>query len=317
MKQENKNYNNGFVGSISSKFIFSKYIELFFISLLLIPVLASASLEVKCPDPLLPGDMVAGTTYNFSCDLKNDESTTESVFVGLNITEKTDTFPVWLNDFSIGAGINSDPLNCTEKTNGTFYCYNGTEGNEYGIDPGISTLDLNITSKLNLYPADYIFSLSVFTNLPPQATTTVTSATSPATGGVGYVRRTTTTTTTTVPATTNSTIPNTTATTTTTTTTTTTIPPAPGPTPSLITGFVTFVSSPLGISLLLSVAVATVLIIIFYKKRHTMKKPEVGTKSTGDNSTEGNSTENNSTENNNAENNNAEADNAEKDLTAS
>jgi len=58
---------------------------------------------------------------------------------------------------------------------------------------------------------------------------------------------------------------------TTTTTPTPTTPGAPAA-PSPITGFVVFVSSPLGISLLLSVIIAAVLIIVFYKKWYIPRK---------------------------------------------
>jgi hypothetical protein len=271
MKEKNKKNNNGFVDFISIGYMNIKFVKLtkimlFFISLLLIPNLVLATFEIKCSDPLLPKNIIADTIYSFSCALKNDEGVVKPVFVELNITEKTGTFPLWLNDFSIGAEINSDSLNCTEKINGTFYCYNGTEENEYEINPGISMLNLNMTSKPNLYPSDYIFSLSVFTNSPIQATTPSTSAT--ATGGFGYVRKATTTTTT-VPTTTTTTTPTTTVPTPTTTTTIT-----PSPISSPITGFMVFASSPLGISLLLSLIVVTVLIIIFYKKRYNKEKPE-------------------------------------------
>jgi len=252
-----------FISDRSMKIDFAKSgkVVLFLISLLLIPSLALATFEVKCPDPLFTSNMTAGTTYNFSCDLKNDEGVAKPVFAEFNITEKSGAFPVWLNDFSIGAEINSDPLNCTEKTNGNFYCYNGTEGNSYDIDSGTSTLNLSITSKPNLYPADYVFSLSVFTT--PSSTGTSLGTVATAAGGFGYLRKTTTTTTT---------IPTITTPTTTTTvptpTTTTTIAPATNP----ITGFAVFVSSPLGMSLLLSIIIAVVLIIVFYKKWYVPRK---------------------------------------------
>ncbi|MCX6821902.1 MAG: hypothetical protein NTW30_03945, partial [Candidatus Aenigmarchaeota archaeon] len=73
--------------------------------------------------------------------------------------------------------------------------------------------------------------------------------------------------------TTTTAVPTTTTTTTTQApTTTTTITPSPISSP--ITGFMVFASSPLGTSLLLSLVVATVLIIIFYKKRYNKEKPE-------------------------------------------
>jgi SAM-dependent methyltransferase len=129
----------------------------------IVPSLASATVDITCPDPLLPDSIIAGSTYSVSCSLDNKENVAKPIFVKFEAMESTEEFPVWLNDFSITATINSTLLNCIEKTNGTFYCYSVSEGNEYELNSGISTLHLNITSKLNLQPSDYDFSLSILT----------------------------------------------------------------------------------------------------------------------------------------------------------
>jgi hypothetical protein len=112
-----------------------------------------------------------------------------------------------------------------------------------------------------------------------QTTTTSTTSTSTSSavtfvnagGGTVYVPTNIASTTTTTAAPSTTTVPTATISATTTTTsvsTTTTSSPSP------ITGLVVFASSPLGISLLLSLLVAIALIIIFYKKRNKKEKPE-------------------------------------------
>ncbi len=150
------------------------------------------------------------------------------------------------------AGIDESTLRLHyyNETSGIWMPYNPPEG---GVNTSANYVWANTTH----------FSLwGIFGNLIPSAPSPSPSPT----GGFGYVIETTTTT---LPSTTvtTSTIPTTP---TTIPTTTTTIPTATNP----ITGFATFVSSPSGISLLLSLIVVTALAIVFYKKRRAKKKVE-------------------------------------------
>lgn len=146
--------------------------------------------------------------------------------------------------------------NCTEETAGNFNC-NCSDNWTLYLTPAVNAIgNYTITMSSGFYAETH----NVVVNYGgggggggeiPTTTTTIKA---------------TTTTSTTVPAVTT-TIPTTSTTIPTTTTTTV---PATNP----ITGFATFVSSPSGISLLLSLIVLTALSIVFYKKRRAKKKVE-------------------------------------------
>lgn len=100
------------------------------------------------------------------------------------------------------------------------------------------------------------------------ATTTTTAPVVSTGGGMVYTSTIVTTTSTTKPTTTTTTIPSNE-----TTPTSSTIPPTTTiPSPSPLTGFVVFVSSPLGISILLSIIVVIVLIVVFHQKWYVPRK---------------------------------------------
>lgn len=161
-------------------------------------------------------------------------------------------YTLWRNNQLISSSFG--PANLVDNSilaAGTYtYVFNNTAGKDYKQNETGTTFTVIILSN---------------------STTTSTTQIVNSGGGGVIIYPTSTTTTSTTPSSSKTTSTTTTIPTTPTTVpTTTTTVPATNP----ITGFTTFVSSPSGISLLLSLIVVTALFIVFYKKRRSKKKVE-------------------------------------------
>lgn len=114
------------------------------ITLLLIPTLANASFfgiswykDYKV-EKNISESIVAGETDTIIVSFKNPTPSMGTLIAGLEVKEETEEHPIWLGDFRVKARLNSTSLyppnisssyemNCIERTNGSFYCFNLTE----------------------------------------------------------------------------------------------------------------------------------------------------------------------------------------------
>ena len=117
-----------------------------------------------------------GSLQQMTFTFDSDYDTNQTFYIWLNITSNDTNYPVWMNDFSVNGTLNTVSgltnklylLNCDEKTNGTFLCYNGSSTNQIVLPHSSNTVNLYISSKPNLYPGNYTFQLStLFFDITP------------------------------------------------------------------------------------------------------------------------------------------------------
>jgi len=78
--------------------------------------------------------------------------------VDINITENTNQYPVWMDDFYLDVSLNDRPMICDEEYNGSFHC---KEGTPVFMRESENILTVNATPKPNLYPSTYNFTLTL------------------------------------------------------------------------------------------------------------------------------------------------------------
>ena len=112
-----------------------------------------------------PSSIVAGSNYTARFRLNNTANEGLTFFVNMNVSNGE--YPVNVGEFFVSMWMSSKGLNCSEKSSGSFYCYNKT--GEFSIPrKSASELYINFSSLPNLFPDEnYTFTLAILTQNPP------------------------------------------------------------------------------------------------------------------------------------------------------
>lgn len=146
-----------------------KTLLMLIVTILLLPALASAvPFENILLEKSMDASFVAGSPQSIIVSFDNVDTVNQTFVFELNIRSGSSDYPVWKGDFDVNGTLKSSEfgteknytLQCFEKFNGTFWCYNGTERL---IPPkSHSVLTLFINSKPNLYTTDYTFDFKMY-----------------------------------------------------------------------------------------------------------------------------------------------------------